>query len=106
MTVPVQTLVAAGDMDTVKLQKIYAAMMTMDNTSFSREHLAAEDRAHGLSAVKTVQDIWARKRGSSNELTALFVALARAADMNAYDMRVTNRDEDSFLYASGLRWAS
>jgi hypothetical protein len=96
MTAAVQTLVAAGDTDDVKLQKIYAAMMTMDNTNFSREHQAAEDRAHGLSKAKTAQDIWDRKRGSNNELAGLFVALVRAAGMNAYLMQVTNRDRSIF----------
>ncbi len=90
------TLVAPGDSDTVKLQKIYAAMMTLDNTSFSREHESAEDRAEGLKDVKTVLDIWQRKRGNNDQITLLFIGLARAAGMKAYDMRVTNRDESIF----------
>ncbi len=92
-----QTLVAAGDTDTVKLQKIYAAVMAMDNTSFSREHDKQEDKAHHLGDVKSVQDVWQRKRGDDDELTLLFIALARAAGLKAYDMRVTNRDTNLFL---------
>lgn len=92
----VNTLVAPGDSDTVKLQKIYAAVMAMDHTDYSREHGKAEDKAQGLQAVKTAQDIWQRKRGSSDQLTALFIGLARAAGLKAYDMQVTNRDKNLF----------
>jgi hypothetical protein len=90
------SLVAAGDTDTVKLQKIYAAIMTMDNTSFSRAHESIEDHAAGLKEVKTVQDIWQRKRGDDDELTLLFIALARSAGLKAFDMLVTNRDSSLF----------
>jgi hypothetical protein len=92
----VASLVAAGDTDTVKLQKIYAAIMAMDNTNFSRKHQVIEDRAAGLKEVKSAEDIWQRKRGDDDQITMLFIALARAAGLKAVDMRVTNRDHDLF----------
>jgi hypothetical protein len=92
----VQTLVAPGDSDTVKLQKIYAAIMTMDNTDYSRQHTSSEDKAQGLKDIKTAKDIWQRKSGNDDQLTILFIALARATGMKAYDMRVTNRDKSLF----------
>jgi hypothetical protein len=91
-----QTLVAIGDPDTVKLQTIYTAVMAMDNTNYSRRHSESENKAHGLGKIKTASDITERKVGSGDELTALFVALARAAGMKAYIMAVTNRDNDLF----------
>jgi hypothetical protein len=96
MTAQVQTLVAPGDSDMVKLQKIYAAIMEMDNTMFSRKHSESENKAHGLGKAHTAQDIWDRKRGRPEEMTALFVALARSAGMRAYLMAVTDRDTDIF----------
>jgi len=92
----VSTLVAAGDSDTVKLQKIYANIMTMDNTIYSRQHEASEDKARGLREVKTAQDIWQRRSGVDDQLADLFVGLARAAGMKAYVMRVTDRDTNMF----------
>jgi len=50
--------------------------------------------------VHTAEDIWARKRGSSDQLAALFVSMARAAGMKAYLMAVTNRDRRIFFPAT------
>jgi hypothetical protein len=91
-----RTLYAPGDSDTVKLQKIYAAVMTMDNMSFSRERDKAENKAAGLKEIKTAQNVWDRKRGDSDDLTDTFVALARSAGFKAYVMRITNRDHNLF----------
>jgi hypothetical protein len=92
----VETLVAANDTDTVKLQKIYAAIMAMDNTRFSRQRESSEDRAAGLKEIKTTQDIWKRKSGTDDQLTDLFVTLARAAGLKAYVMKVTSRKSNIF----------
>jgi len=91
-----QTLVAPGDSDAVKLQKIYAAVMEMENTRFTRDHDEQEDRAAKLKPISTTLEIWQRRRGSNDQLTCLFVALARAAGMKAYIMKVTSRDRNFF----------
>lgn len=96
LSTQVQTLVAPGDSDAAKLQKIYAAIMAMDNTDFSRRHSEKENKSHGLGKVKTTTDVWERKAGSGDELAALFVALARSTGMKATLMAVTNRDTDLF----------
>jgi hypothetical protein len=46
--------------------------------------------------VKTVDDVAERKRGDSNELTMLFVSMARAAGLKAYLMAATSRQEEMF----------
>jgi hypothetical protein len=89
-------LTAAGDAPDVKLKKIYASVMELDNTDYTREHSRDEDKAQGLSAVKSTDDVLARKRGSSEQLTGLFVSMARAAGMKAYLMAVTSRDRSMF----------
>lgn len=89
-------LTAPGDPQDVKVKKLYEGVMAFENTDFTREHSAREDKSEGLRSVKTVQDIIARKRGNSEELTLLFVALARAAGLKAYVMEVSNRDTDFF----------
>lgn len=98
----VAQITAPGDNDEQKLRKIYAAVMGLDNTSFTREHSAAENRAEGLH-VKTAADIWAQKRGSDDEITRLFIAMARAAGMKAYAMIVANRNEN-FINTGYLNW--
>ncbi len=86
-------ITAPGDSDEQKAQKIYAAVMKLENTSFTREHSAAENKAEGLK-IKTADDIWDQQRGSKDELTRLFVAMAKSAGLKAYAMIVVNRDQN------------
>jgi hypothetical protein len=95
-------IVAPGDTDEQKLKKIYEAVMTVDNAAFSREHSAAENKAEGVQ-LKTASDIWSQKRGTPNEITRLFIAMARAAGLKASAMIVTRRDE-RMLNANYLHW--
>lgn len=98
----VAQIVAPGDNDEQKLEKIYAAVMTVENTDFTREHTEQENKAEG-EKVKTAADIWANKRGDSNEITRLFIAMARAAGLKAYAMAVTERDQN-ILNQGYLYW--
>lgn len=95
-------IVAPGDTDDQKLRKIYAAVMTVENTQFSRRHSEEENKAQGVQ-VKTAADIWDQKRGSPNEITRLFIAMARAAGLKASAMIVTERDK-RMLNANYLDW--
>jgi Domain of Unknown Function with PDB structure (DUF3857)/Transglutaminase-like superfamily len=92
----VSQLVAAGDTPDQKLHKIYTAVMALENTDFTREHSVEEDKANGVNPTKTTDDVWARKRGNSDEIAMLFIGMARAAGMPAYLMRVTNRERSIF----------
>ncbi len=94
--------VAPGDSDEQKLQKIYAAVMTLENTDFTRQHSAAENKAEGQK-TKNAADIWDQKRGNGNEINRLFIAMARAAGLKAYDMILTSRDQ-SLLNRGYLYW--
>jgi len=100
----VAQIVAPGDTDQQKLQKIYAAVMQLENTRFTREHSAAENKSEGLR-VKTAADIWDQKRGSDDEITRLFISMARAAGFKAYAMIVTERDRN-ILNTGILDWVS
>ena len=95
-------IVAAGDTDDQKLRKIYAAVMTVENTRFTREHSAEENKAEGLR-VKTAADIWEQKRGSDDEITRLFISMARAAGLKAAAAIVTERDRN-LLNTGYLYW--
>jgi len=92
----VNQIVSPSDTPAQKLQKIYGAVMTIENTTFTREHSGSEDKALGIR-TRTAADIWAQKRGDRNEITRLFVGLARAAGFKAYVGYVTNRDSNLFV---------
>jgi hypothetical protein len=93
----VNDLTSPSDSQDQKLHKLYAAVMRLENTDYTREHSNAEERSEGLKEVHNTDDIWARKRGSDDQLTELFVAMARAAGMKAYVMAVTSRDRRIFF---------
>jgi len=95
-TFTTETVAGATTQDD-KLKKIYAAVMAMDNTDFTRARTASEDKANGLKAVKSADDVLARKRGSSDDLAGLFLAMAKASGMKAYGMAVVRRDDRIFL---------
>ena len=95
----VHDLVLPTDTQDQKLRKIYAAVMKLENTNYTREHSGAEEKSQGLKEIRTTDDIWTRKRGNNDQITALFVAMARAAGMKAYLGIVTNRDRSLFFRA-------
>ncbi len=96
-------IVAPGDSDEAKLEKIYAAVMALDNTDYTREHTQQENEAEHQQ-VKTAADIWSAKRGNGNEIALLFLALARAAGLRASAMATTNRS-NWLLNANILDWS-
>lgn len=91
----VAQLVAPGDSDEQKLRKIYIAVMSLENTDFTRERGEEEIKAE-KQKINTVADVWTQKRGNRQQIALLFIGLARAAGLTAYAMRVTDRDENVF----------
>jgi hypothetical protein len=89
----VQKIVSAGDTDEQKALKVYAFVMTLENTSFTRERTKREDLSQGFHDVKNADDVLKRKRGSSKDLTLLYLSMARAAGLKAYLMAVANREQ-------------
>ncbi len=92
----VTQIVAANDSDDQKSRKIYAAVMKLDNTDFTREKSKAELKSEKLKQVKDAEDVWKQKSGSSDELALLYIALARAAGLHAYPMQIVNRNHAIF----------
>jgi len=97
-----QTITNGAGAQEEKLRKIYAAVMALENTDFTRERGKREDKAAGLGAVDHAVDVLTRKRGTSREITELFVGMARAAGMKAYLMLVPDRSYRQF----NAGWAS
>ena len=92
----VKEIIAPSDTSDQKLRKLYAAVMKLENTRYTREHTTQEEKAQGFKEVHNTDDIWTRKRGSDDQIAELFVAMARAAGFKAYAAVVTNRDRNLF----------
>jgi hypothetical protein len=92
----VSQILTPTDTDEQKLRKLYDAVMKLENTDLTRERSVKEDKKLGLKEAEKAEDVWLRKRGDSDQLALLFVALARAAGFQSYPMAVTSRDTNTF----------
>jgi hypothetical protein len=89
-------LVAPGDTELVKAQKIYEAVEKLDNTRFSRAKSQAERKKEKLKDIKTLEDVWKQKSGADDDIALLYVALARAAGLKAWPAKVVDRNRANF----------
>ncbi|MGA2851910.1 MAG: transglutaminase domain-containing protein, partial [Terracidiphilus sp.] len=92
----VSQIVAPGDTDEQKARKIYAAVMKLENTRFTRRKSEAERKAENLKVIKDAQDVWQQQSGSEDEIALLYVALARAAGLKVWPMKVVDRSRAIF----------
>ena len=92
----VSTLISPTDSDLIKAQKLYKAVQALDNTDFSRRKDKAELKELGLHAAKRAEDTWTQKSGSREDIALLYLAMAHAAGLTAYAMKVVDRDRGLF----------
>lgn len=92
----VAQIVSPGDTAEVKLQKIYARVQQMRNTSYEREKTEQEQKREKIKEINNVEDLWKRGYGNSLQLPWLFLGLARAAGMEAYPVWVSSRSQRFF----------
>ena len=91
-------MVDRSDTETQKAKKIYAAVMKLENTDYTREKSRVERKKEKIKDVHNAQDVWREQSGNSDELALLFVALCRAAGLDMDPMRVTDRSRAIFDY--------
>jgi len=91
-----ESLVTPSDPEHVKAEKLYAAIMKLDNTDFTREKSQAERKKEKLKPVRKVEDVWKQQSGNGQEIALLYVALARAAGLTAWPMQVVDRNRAIF----------
>jgi hypothetical protein len=89
-------IVGAGDSQEVKLQKIYARVQQLRNTSYEAEKTEQEQKREKQKDPGNVEAVWKKQYGSGDELTWLFLALARAAGFEASGMWVAERQDHFF----------
>jgi len=97
----VASIVAPGDSPDVKLQKIYARVQQIRNTSYEREKSEQEENRSKEKELENVEDIWKKQYGDGASLTWLFLGLARAAGFEASGVWVAER-QSYFFYPNSM----
>ena len=92
----VEEMVAPSDSETVKAQKIYTAVMKLENTDFTREKTKVERKKEKIKDIHNAQDVWRDQSGNGDEIALLYVALCRAAGLNVVPMSVVDRSRALF----------
>jgi hypothetical protein len=83
---------AGLDTPEAKARKLYDFVQTLENTDFTRVKIEAErERQHLRKQLKKAEDVLSEKSGSGNDIAALYLALARAAGLDAHGMEVADR---------------
>jgi hypothetical protein len=93
----VSEIVAASDGPDVKLQKIYARIQQIRNTSYEVQKSEQEQKRNKEKDPGNVEAIWKKQYGTGAELTWLFLALARSAGFEASGVWVADRQNYFFL---------
>ncbi|MGH9642003.1 MAG: DUF3857 domain-containing protein [Terriglobales bacterium] len=89
-------IVSPGDSTEVKLEKIYARVQQIRNISFEEEKTDQEEKRNKDKWPKNVEELWKLQHGNSIQLNWLFLALARAAGIEASDVWVPDRSSYFF----------
>jgi len=91
-----------------KLRKLYARVQEVRNLYWERERSNKEEKKEHLKENKSVVDVLKHGYGNSYEISALFVAMARAAGFNASLILVAGRERrfyrTEFLDSSQYNW--
>lgn len=89
-------IVSSTDSPEVKLQKIYARVLQIHNLSFEKEKTEQEAEREKRRDRNNVEDVWKLGYGSARAVNWLFIALARAAGIDASSVFVSLRS--SYLF--------
>jgi hypothetical protein len=92
----VSEIVSPNDSAEVKLEKIYARVQRIRNISFEEEKTAQEEKRNKDKWPKNVEELWKVQHGTSVQLNWLFLALLRAAGVEASDVWVSDRSSYFF----------
>lgn len=87
----VAQIISAGDSPELRLQKIYARVQQVHNTSYEIQKTEQEEKREKVKEAANVEEVWQRGYGNGKQLTWLFLALARAAGFEAYGMWASDR---------------
>ncbi len=85
-------LVTPSDTPEQKARKIYAYVQKIKNLSYDRDEGILEELRKEGRDKRTAEDVVHKNAGFRNENARLFVAMARAVNLQAYLMRVADRE--------------
>ena len=89
-------IVSPEDSPEGKLRKIYVRVQQLRNKSYEDQKTQQEEKRDKEKDIKNVEDIWKRGYGSGGELPWLYLALVRAAGLEAYGVLVSDRQHYFF----------
>jgi hypothetical protein len=92
----VSEIVAPADSELDKAKRIYKAVQALDNTDFSRKMTESELKQLNQKEEKRAEETWQRKSGSGEQVALLYLAMARAAGLHAYAMKMADREHTLF----------
>lgn len=95
MSRAVAQIVAPGDSADTKLRKIYARVAQIDNLNFEPKS-QQEAKHQKADAIDDVGDVWDKGFGNGLQLTWLYLALVRAAGLEADPVLISTRDRYFF----------
>lgn len=87
----VAQIVSPGDSPEVKLQKIYARTQQVRNLSYEEEKTEQQVKREKIKLPNNVEELWKNGYGRGDQITWLFLGLARAAGIEAYPCLVSSR---------------
>jgi hypothetical protein len=88
--------ITPNDPPEVKLQKIYAKVQKLRNTSWELNKTEQEQKREKQKEINNVEDVWKRGYGDGRQINWLFLAMARAAGFEAYSVYISSRSENFF----------
>jgi transglutaminase-like putative cysteine protease len=84
-------IVSPTDSPEVKLQKIYARVQQIRNTSYEVQKSQQEEKREKEKVAGNAEELWKLGYGDGTHLTWLFLALARASGFEAYGVWASDR---------------
>ena len=93
----VNQIVSAGDTPEDKARKIYGAIQSrIRNLSYEERYTKKERKRERLKKRKSAVDVWRFGYGHAHEITNLFTAMCRAAELRADTIAISSRDTHFF----------
>lgn len=92
----VAQIVSPSDAPEVKLRKIYDRVQQIRNTSYELQKTEKEEKRAKEKPAENVEEVWKRGYGDGMQLTWLYLALVRAAGLEAYGCWVSGRGQYFF----------
>ena len=92
----VATIVQPGDSPETKVRKIYAHVQQMRNLTYERQKTEQEIKREKINDIETAKEAWKRGYANRAHLTWLFLALVRAANVEANAVLIPQRDDYFF----------